>query len=181
MTVTTGGRGLGSPWYSTASSSENASGSSSVAATALWPSSSTTIIAVSWSSDWLMVTIWPNFINTLMTSEALTAILCASSATVMVSGTCTSSTRCSAPDAVGWLPRSSRPPLPGLPLGPARHELPLLRAATASARALAASFFLPASSFHDDDSASDLTSFLAGAAPASPPARAWRRACAASP
>jgi hypothetical protein len=72
------------------SSSVKASGSSSAATTALWPISSTTIMAVSWSSGWLMVTIWPSFISCLMTSEALTAILCASSATVMVSGTCTS-------------------------------------------------------------------------------------------
>ena len=70
----------------------NASGSSSLAATALWPISSTTIIAVSWSSCWLMVTIWPSFISCLMTSDALTDILCARSATVMVSGTCTSCT-----------------------------------------------------------------------------------------
>jgi len=63
---------------------------------ALWPISSTTIMAVSWSSGWLMVTIWPSFIRCLITSEALTAILCASSATVMVSGTCTSCTRASA-------------------------------------------------------------------------------------
>ena len=61
---------------------------------ALWPISSTRIIAVSWSSCWLMVTIWPSFISCLMTSEALTDILCARSATVMVSGTCTSCTVC---------------------------------------------------------------------------------------
>jgi hypothetical protein len=42
-----------------------------------------------------MVTIWPIFIKALMTSEALIAILCASSATVMVSGTCTSMIRAS--------------------------------------------------------------------------------------
>jgi hypothetical protein len=54
--------------------------------------SSTMIIAVSWSSIWLIVTIWPSFIICLMTSDALTAILCARSATVMVSGTCTSRT-----------------------------------------------------------------------------------------
>ena len=54
---------------------------------ALWPISSTTIIAVSWSSGWLMVTIWPIFISDLITSEALMAILWASSDTVMVSGT----------------------------------------------------------------------------------------------
>ena len=37
-----------------------------------------------------MVTIWPSFIRCLMTSEALTDILCARSATEMVSGMCTS-------------------------------------------------------------------------------------------
>ena len=50
------------------------------------------IIAVSWSSIWLIVTIWPSFIIALMTSEAFTDILCARSATVIVSGTCTSRT-----------------------------------------------------------------------------------------
>ena len=39
-----------------------------------------------------MVTIWPSFIRCLMSSEALTDILCARSATLMVSGTCTSCT-----------------------------------------------------------------------------------------
>ena len=39
-----------------------------------------------------MVHIWPSFISCLMTSDALTDILCASSATVMVSGTWTSLT-----------------------------------------------------------------------------------------
>jgi hypothetical protein len=39
-----------------------------------------------------MVTIWPSFISCLMTSLALTDILCARSATLMVSGTCTSCT-----------------------------------------------------------------------------------------
>ena len=43
-----------------------------------------------WSSTWLMVTIWPSFIRCLMTSAALTDILCARSATLMVSGTWTS-------------------------------------------------------------------------------------------
>src|SRR3989338_3233044 len=56
------------------------------------PISSTTIIAVSWSSTWLMVTIEPIFIKTLMISAALTVIFCANSATVMVSGTDTSCT-----------------------------------------------------------------------------------------
>jgi hypothetical protein len=37
-----------------------------------------------------MVTIWPSFISCLMTSLAFTLILCARSATLMVSGTCTS-------------------------------------------------------------------------------------------
>src|SRR5450830_2169118 len=42
-----------------------------------------------------MVHIWPNFIKCLMTSDALTDILCASSETVIVSGTCTSLTTAS--------------------------------------------------------------------------------------
>ena len=42
--------------------------------------------------DWLMVTIMPIFIRALTTSTPLTAILCAKSATVMVSGTKTSCT-----------------------------------------------------------------------------------------
>ena len=56
------------------------------------PISSTMIIAVSWSSTWLMVTIEPIFISALMTSVALIAILCARSATEIVSGTWTSRT-----------------------------------------------------------------------------------------
>jgi hypothetical protein len=90
MTVTTGARGWVGTSLASTSSARKASGSSSLAAKALWPISSTTIIAVSWSSCWLMVTIWPSFIICLMTSEALTDILCARSATLMVSGTCTS-------------------------------------------------------------------------------------------
>ena len=64
---------------------------------ALWPISSTTIIAVSWSSTWLIVTIVPIFIIVLMTSAAFTDILCARSATEIVSGTMIS--RTSGPDA----------------------------------------------------------------------------------
>ena len=52
---------------------------------AVWPISSTTSTAVSWSIGWLMVAMTPMFMSTLMTSFALTAIFCASSATVMVS------------------------------------------------------------------------------------------------
>ena len=82
ITVTTGGRGSASDSRSRpCASASSASGSSSFAAFALWPISSTTIIAVSWSSTWLMVTIVPSFIITLMTSAALTDILWASSAT----------------------------------------------------------------------------------------------------
>jgi len=36
---------------------------------ATWPISSTTIIAVSWSSTWLMVTMEPSLISTLITSR----------------------------------------------------------------------------------------------------------------
>src|SRR6266513_1571523 len=87
MTVTTGARGFNSaPWCSGTSASRD-SGSSSLAALATWPMSVTTIIAVSWSSTWLMVTMLPSFISTLMTSAALTDILWARSPTLMVSGT----------------------------------------------------------------------------------------------
>ena len=57
---------------------------------AAWPISSITSTAVSWSMGWLMVAITPMFIMTLMTSLALTAIFCASSATVIVSPMATS-------------------------------------------------------------------------------------------
>ena len=59
---------------------------------ATWPISWTTIIAVSWSMTWLIVTIVPIFIIVLMTSAALTAILWARSPTEIVSGTSTSIT-----------------------------------------------------------------------------------------
>ena len=112
MTVTTGARGSISPTTCAAfSSSLKASGSSSLAVIALWPISSTTIIAVSWSSCWLIVTIWPSFISCLMTSEALTDILCARSATEMVSGTCTSWMTCFGRRLEVAAPESrSRPP-----------------------------------------------------------------------
>ena len=94
ITVTTGGRGSSTAVDvpSSSLSASSASGSSSLAARALWPISSTTIIAVSWSSTWLMVTIVPIFIIVLITSTALTAILWARSATLIVSGTVTSRT-----------------------------------------------------------------------------------------
>ena len=56
----------------------------------MWPSSSTTSTAVSWSIGWLIVAMTPMFIMTLMTSLAFTAMRCASSATVTVSPICTS-------------------------------------------------------------------------------------------
>ena len=56
----------------------------------MWPNSSTTSCAVSWSMGWLMVAITPIFIIVLMTSLALTAMRLASSPTVIVSGICTS-------------------------------------------------------------------------------------------
>ena len=101
MTVTTGARGISTASVAGAWS-RKASGSSSLAAIAVWPSSSTTIIAVSWSSTWLMVTIWPIFMRTLMASAALTAILWARSATEMVSGTCTSRTMFSTTCCAFW-------------------------------------------------------------------------------
>ena len=70
-----------------------------------------------------MVTIWPSFISCLMTSLALTLILCARSATLMVSGTCTSwatnsagGTKLLPPSVVAAAatpPRGARQPAPG--------------------------------------------------------------------
>ena len=112
-----------------------------------------------------MVAIWPNFISCLITSEALTAILWANSATVMVSGTCTSITRASAGAALVWL--SSRPPrCSRRPRGPPRQLLrptpPLL-----SPRVLI-SFFLACSSAQLDDNLALLTSLLPPGAAAAP-------------
>ncbi|MCY1437001.1 hypothetical protein D9M71_531460 [compost metagenome] len=56
----------------------------------LWPSSSATSWAVSWSSTWLMVAGVPSLNMNLMTSAALTDICAARSPTVMVSPICTS-------------------------------------------------------------------------------------------
>ena len=110
-----------------------------------------------------MVTIWPSFINCLITSEAFTAILWANSATVMVSGTCTSMMRASTGAActgVSSRPRSRRP------RGPPRQ---LLRPTPplASPRVLI-SFFLACSSAQLEDNLALLTSLpsLATAVPA---------------
>ena len=64
----------------------------SLATTAVWPISSTTRMAVSWSMGWLMVTIMPIFISSLITSVDLMAIFWARSPTEMVSGISTSRT-----------------------------------------------------------------------------------------
>src|SRR5438105_14561304 len=77
MTVTTGGRGCRSALVGAAVAASKDSGSSSFAAFALWPISSTRIIALSWSSAWLMVAMVPSFISALMTSAALTDMRCA--------------------------------------------------------------------------------------------------------
>jgi len=119
MTVTTGGRVSRLPSSFAAEAARNDSGSSSLAGLPTWPISWTTIIAVSWSITWLMVTIEPIFIMTLMTSAAFTLILCARSATEMVSGIGTSMTLGSEGAANVLLPSSSRwrPP-------PARERQP---------------------------------------------------------
>ena len=117
-------------------------------------------MAVSWSSGWLIVAIWPSFINCLITSDALTAILCASSATVMVSGTCTSMTRASAGALDSCV--SSLPVLSRRPRGPLRQLLrptPPLE----SPRVLI-SFFLACSSAQLEESFALLISLLPGAA-----------------
>ena len=117
-------------------------------------------MAVSWSSCWLMVTIWPSFIICLMTSEALTDILWARSATEMVSGTCTS-TICGSLGGTkfDWLsPPRSPPRRPPRPPG----AFQLLRAlAPASVRPLPAGAPRFLSSLAQlEDSFSDLTDFL---------------------
>ena len=142
----------------------------------MWPSSSTTIRAVSWSIDWLMVTIMPIFIRALTTSTPLTAILCAKSATVMVSGTKTSCTTgsvgawkaCWFGSSLSFLPflpprtRSSsplrallrsRPPLPPLPLA--------LRPWFSSSRSRRSSF-LPRALCSDFPSPDAVLAFSAG-------------------
>ena len=61
-------------------------------ARAVWPISSTSSVAVSWSSTWLIVTREPISIKALITSAALTDIANARSATEIVSGMATSCT-----------------------------------------------------------------------------------------
>ena len=88
MTVTTGGRGCSSAVAcAVASPRGRPRGRPAWRPSRCGPFPATTIIAVSWSSTWLMVTMLPSFISTLMTSAAFTDILCARSPTVMVSGT----------------------------------------------------------------------------------------------
>ena len=121
-----------------------------------------------------MVTICPSFIRCLMTSEALTAILCASSATVMVSGTCTSRMRASVTGAGVWSSRS-RSLLPRRPRGPARQLVERPAPAPVSPR-VGIPFFLAGSPAQLLESLADLTSLPAppGAVPvvAAPPGRA---------
>ncbi len=83
MIVTTGAR----PAFSPPDPSANNSSSSALSLTSsnLWPISSTTSTAVSWSRTWLIVAISPIFIMVLITSLDLIANLLASSPTVMVS------------------------------------------------------------------------------------------------
>ena len=121
-------------------------------------------MAVSWSSGWLMVTIWPSFINCLITSLALIAILCANSATVIVSGTWTSMMRASTGAATLWW--SSRS-CPRLPRGPARQFVERPAPAPVSPRVLI-SFFLAVSPAQLLESLADFTSLPAPAAGAPP-------------
>ena len=133
-------------------------------------------MAVSWSSGWFMVTIWPIFMSILMTSEAFTDILCANSDTVMVSGTCTSRMRTSTGAACAWWspPRSRSPPRrPPPPRAPPRQALP--RPAPAVSPRVGMPFFLAGSPAQLEDSLADLTSLpapAAGAAAAVPAVRA---------
>ena len=112
-----------------------------------------------------MVTICPSFINCLITSDALIAILCANSATVMVSGTCTSIIRASTGAACTWSSRSRSPPR--LPRGPLRQLVERPAPAPVSPRVLS-SFFFAGSPAQLLDNLDDLTSLPAPGAPAAP-------------
>ena len=118
-----------------------------------------------------MVTIWPSFINCLITSDALTLILCARSATLMVSGTCTSCTCCSA----GATKEDTDPSLRSPRRPPRGARQPARAPPGASLRVLRPRFFA-ASSAQLEDSFSDLTDFLspglATTAPGAPGAAA---------
>src|SRR5574343_1251114 len=113
-----------------------------------------------------MVTIWPSFISCLITSEALMDILCARSATEMVSGTCTSCTTCSAgaTKAVVTLPRRSAlrsaPRRPAGPLRPGERQAEDGRAPPGAAAPLGLAPRVLASSAQLEDSFSDLADFL---------------------
>ena len=123
-----------------------------------------------------MVTICPSFISCLMTSEALTDILCARSATLIVSGMCTSWAWNSAgATKVLGAPslRSPRRPARGA-RQPARPAPGAPRGAALRAR------FLAASSAQLELSFSDLIDFLSpalatvpGAAAPGAPAFLW--------
>ena len=107
MMVTTGGRCARSPWACSTWASSSLSASSLPARTTLWPSSSVTRAAVSWSMVWVMVTITPILNSALTTSPPFSASFCARSATVIESPMATSRTT----GAVG----RSKPPAPALP------------------------------------------------------------------
>ena len=68
------------------------SASSASARTAVWPSSSVTSTAVSWSMDWVMVAITPILNSALTTSPPFSASFWARSATVIASPIATSRT-----------------------------------------------------------------------------------------
>ena len=89
MIVTTGGRGSASSEASMPACSASSTWSA-FSTLAMWPISSTTSTAVSWSTGWLIVAMTPMLSIVFMTSLDLTAIRWASSATVIVSPIATS-------------------------------------------------------------------------------------------
>ena len=91
MIVTTGARETSSPWVRPVCMISSSS-AFSLSILALWPISSATMAAVSWSIIWLIVTMLPRFIITLMTSVLFTDMRWASSETVILSGSSTSRT-----------------------------------------------------------------------------------------
>ncbi len=123
-----------------------------------------------------MVTIWPSFISCLMTSDALTDILCARSATLIVSGMCTSC----AWNSAGATNELGAPSLRS-PRRPARGARQPARPAPGAPRGAALrARFLAASSAQLELSFSDLIDFLSpglatvpGAAAPGAPAFLW--------
>ncbi|MNN02180.1 hypothetical protein D3C81_1148280 [compost metagenome] len=95
---------MASPWSASLIANSASSASLLPARTALWPSSSVTSTAVSWSMDWVMVAITPILNSALTTSPPFRASFCARSATVTVSPMAISRTTGAVGRSKPWLP-----------------------------------------------------------------------------